>query len=194
MKPKNIKAHALMRYAQRVCKEHIINDRTFEAWKRDHAEKVPEIEAALKEDLYASDFVTAGAYEKNKKADFYINPKTMMTFVVIGENLVTCYHIDFGLDSTGNKKMLEVLLENLERNLIAEETFVEDTRERKEVAEAKLNIVNSEIKELNTKLDRAKGERAVQEQAIKNIDLEHKELLESIEAAKEKVVRSKLAV
>lgn len=183
-----------MRYASRVRKGHIINDRTWEQWKKNHIDELPEIERELKEEMCNAIFISTGAYDGNKKADFYINEERLMTYVISGENLITCYHIDFGLDRTGNKEILQVLIDNLERSISLEEDFDEKNKEKKENLETELIVLNAEIKELNAKLDRARGQKNSLEQELKNIDLEHKELLEVIEVAKEKIVRSKMAM
>lgn len=194
MTNKNITSHALMRYASRVKKGHVINERTWEQWKKNHIEELPEIERQLKEEIYKAIFIANAAYDGNKKADFYINEEKMMTYVIIGDNLVTCYYIDFGLDITGNKEMLQVLIDNLERSIQAEENFEIKNSDRKKEAEDELAVVNAEIKELNAKLERARGQKNKLEQELKNIELEHKELKEVIETAREKIVRSKMAV
>ncbi len=194
MKNKNITNHALMRYASRVFRGHIINERTWEQWKKNHRDELPEVERKLKEDMQKAEYIATGAYEGNRKADFYINEEAMMTFIVNEDNLVTCYHIDFGLDEVGNKEMLQVLLDNIERSELAEANFEENTREKKEKIIVRLNIATAEIKELNAKLERAREEKNIADQELKKLDLQHKELLATIETAKEKIVRSKMAI
>lgn len=191
---KNITNHALMRYCSRVCKGHVINDRTWEQWKKNHASEIAEIERQLKEEMHKAVFITNAAYDGNRKADFYINEEKLMTYVVVGENLVTCYQIDYGLDEIGNRAILKVFLDNLERSLEAEENYENATKENREKSIAELSIVEAEIKELNAKLERARGQKNKLDQEIKNIDLAHKELFEIIATSKEKIVRSKLAM
>ena len=48
MKEINITRHALMRYASRVYKYQIINDRTFDIWKKQNEDKVEGLEMDLK--------------------------------------------------------------------------------------------------------------------------------------------------
>lgn len=191
---KNITNHALMRYCSRVCKGYVINDRTWEQWKKNHASEITEIERQLKEEMHKATFISNAAYDGNRKADFYINEEKLMTYVVVGENLVTCYYIDYGLDEIGNRAILKAFLDNLERSLEAEENYENATKENREKAIAELSIVEAEIKELNAKLERARGQKNKLDQEIKNIDLAHKELFEIIATSKEKIVRSKLAM
>ena len=43
MKEINITKHAFMRYASRVYKYQIINDRTFDIWKKQNEDKIEQI-------------------------------------------------------------------------------------------------------------------------------------------------------
>lgn len=190
----NITKHALMRYASRVCKGHIINDRTWEQWKDIHRDEIPEIESKLKEELKSLEYITTAAYEHNKKAEFYINKNKMMTYVVSENNLITCYQIDYGLDEVGNKEILEVLLNNLSRALFIEENFEDMNRSRKTEINNNLILVNAEIGELNKRLEKLKGNKTELEQSLKNINLEKEEIKQNIEVAREKIVRSKMAM
>ena len=49
MKEINITKHALMRYASRVYKYKIINDRTFDIWKKQNEDKVEGLDKYFKE-------------------------------------------------------------------------------------------------------------------------------------------------
>src|SRR3712207_1381300 len=115
MKEINVTRHALMRYAARVYKAAGITDRTFDSWRKRHEQEAQELEKCLKLEFKQAEYVTTAQFEGHKKAEFYIRKDIMMTYVASGENLVTCYYIDFGLDDTGNREMLEVLFKNLRR-------------------------------------------------------------------------------
>lgn len=190
----NITKHALMRYASRVMKGHIINERTWDQWKERHKDELPEIEVKLKEELKNIEYITTAAYENNKKADFYINKDKMMTYVVFENNLITCYYIEYGLDEIGNKEILNALLNNLKRSLLAKESFEDNNREKRAELNNNLILINSEIYEINKRLERLKGNKLEIEQGLKNINLEFEEIKQNIEVASEKIVRSKMAM
>ncbi len=162
--------------------------------EKNHSEELPKVENMFRKELEDIRYISTAAYAGNKTADFYINEDTMMTYVVCGENVVTCYHIDFGLDDLGNKEMLQVLLNNLERSLKVEEEFEKKIKENKENLLSNLSVLDAEIRELNASLERAIGEQKKLEQELKNIDLGHREVKEVIEVAREKIARSKMAM
>lgn len=110
MKEINITKHALMRYASRVYKYQIINDRTFDIWKKANEDKIESLETDLKAEFQEAQYICTAAYDTHKKAEFYINKDKMMTYVVVGDNMVTCYPINYDLNDEGNRAILEVLL------------------------------------------------------------------------------------
>lgn len=194
MKEINITRHALMRYASRVYKYQIINDRTFDIWKKQNEDKVEGLETSLKAEFQGIEYICTAAYDTHKKAEFYINRDKIMTYVVVGDNLVTCYAIDYGLDDEGNRSMLKVLLKNLKRAEIEENNFEDKYFERKAEINNSIAIANAEITELNKKIEKIKGNKALLEQKLTNIGLEYQDIKTVIDVAKEKIVRSKMAL
>ena len=194
MKEINITRHALMRYASRVCKYQIINDRTFDIWKKQNEDKIEGLETDLKTEFQGSEYICTAAYDTHKKAEFFTNKNKMMTYVVVGDNLVTCYAIDYGLDDEGNRSMLKVLLENLKRAEIEENNFEDKYFERKTEINNSIAVANAEIAELNKKIEKIKGNKALLEQELTNIGLEYEDIKTVIDVAKEKIVRSKMAL
>ena len=69
----NISKHALMRYASRIYKYQIINDRTFDIWKKQNEDKVEGLETSLKAEFQGTEYICTAAYDTHKKAEFYIN-------------------------------------------------------------------------------------------------------------------------
>lgn len=194
MKEINITKHALMRYASRVHKANIVSDRTWDIWKKANEEKIQELETNLKIELGRLEYICTASYDKHKKAEFYINKDKMMTYVIVEDNLVTCYPIDYGLDAEGNRAMLKVLLENLKRAEIEENNFEDKYFERKAEINNSLAVANAEIAELNKKIEKIKGNKALLEQELANIGLEYEDIKIVIDVAKEKIVRSKMAL
>ena len=194
MKEVNITKHAFMRYASRIYKYQIINDRTFDIWKKQNEDKIEVLEASLKEEFKEARYINTAAYEGNKKAEFYINEQLLMTYVVVGDNLVTCYAIDYGLDDEGNRSMLKVLIENLKRAEIEENNFEDKYFERKTEINNSIAVANAEIAELNKKIEKLKGNKTLLEQELTNIGLEYEDIKTVIDVAKEKIVRSKMAL
>ncbi len=117
-----------------------------------------------------------------------------MTYVASGENLVTCYYIDFGLDATGNREMLEVLFKNLHRAIEEEENFEKENEEKIALLENSLAKVKADIAEYEAILAKLKEKKEIFEKERKLVDLERIELSETINNTREKIVRSKKAM
>lgn len=194
MKEINVTRHALMRYAARVYKAAGITDRTFDSWRKRHEEEAEELEKCLKLEFQQAEYVTTAQFEGHKKAEFYIRKDLMMTYVASGENLVTCYYIDFGLDDTGNREMLEVLFKNLRRAIEEEENFENKNETRVSFLKASLEKVKSDIAEYEAILAKIKEKKEIFEKELKLVELEKIELSETINNAREKIVRSKKAM
>jgi len=194
MKEINITRHALMRYASRVYKYQIINDRTFDIWKKQNEDKVEGLEIDLKTEFQGTEYICTAAYDAHKKAEFYINRDKMMTYVVVGENMVTCYPINYELDAEGNKAILNILLENLKRAKIAEDNFEDNYFKERDNLKQEKELIQAEIELLNSKLKKLQEKRAGIESRQLEIIGEQQELRNVIKVAEEKIVRSKLAL
>ena len=194
MKEINITRHALMRYASRVYKYQIINDRTFDIWKKQNEDKVEGLEMDLKTEFQGTEYICTAAYDTHKKAEFYINKDKMMTYVVVGENMVTCYPINYELDAEGNKAILNILLENLKRAKIAEDNFEDNYFKERDNLKQEKELIQAEIELLNSKLKKLQEKRAGIESRQLEIIGEQQELRNIIKVAEEKIVRSKLAL
>ncbi|CAL7896842.1 HTH merR-type domain-containing protein [Fusobacterium necrophorum subsp. funduliforme] len=194
MKEINVTRHALMRYAARVYKAAGITDRTFDSWRKRHEQEAQELEKCLKLEFKQAEYVTTAQFEGHKKAEFYIRKDIMMTYVASGENLVTCYYIDFGLDDTGNREMLEVLFKNLRRAIEEEENFERKNEERLAETKNSLSKVKADLAEYGAIINKLIEKQNIFENQLKLIELEKKELSETINNAREKIVRSKKAM
>jgi hypothetical protein len=194
MKEINITKHALMRYASRVYKYQIINDRTFDIWKKQNEDKIERLETDLKIELGRLEYICTASYDTHKKAEFYINKDKMMTYVVVGENLVTCYAIDYELDNEGNKSILEVLLNNLKRAKIDEDNFEDKYFKERDDLNRELELLKAETELLNSKLKTLREKQVKIEARQKEILGEQVEIRNIIKVAEEKIVRSKLAL
>ncbi|MDK4498561.1 hypothetical protein MVQ25_11275 [Fusobacterium necrophorum] len=194
MKEINVTRHALMRYAARVYKAAGITDRTFDSWRKRHEQEAQELEKCLKLEFKQAEYVTTAQFEGHKKAEFYIRKDIMMTYVASGENLVTCYYIDFGLDDTGNREILEVLFKNLRRAIEEEENFERKNEERVVETKNSLSKVKADLAEYGAIINKLIEKQNIFENQLKLIELEKKELSETINNAREKIVRSKKAM
>ena len=194
MKEINITRHALMRYASRVCKYQIINDRTFDIWKKQNEDKIEGLETDLKTEFQGSEYICTAAYDTHKKAEFFINKNKMMTYVVVGDNMVTCYPINYDLNDEGNRAILEVLLNNLKRARIDEDNFEDKYFKERDDLNRELGLLKAESELLNSKLKILKEKQVRIEARQNEIAGEQVELRNIIKVAKEKIVRSKLAL
>ncbi|WP_339001538.1 hypothetical protein KST09_11720 [Fusobacterium animalis] len=190
----NITKHALMRYASRVYKYQIINDRTFDIWKKQNEDKIEGLETDLKVEFQGSEYICTAAYDSHKKAEFYINKDKMMTYVIVGNNMVTCYPIDYELDTEGNRAILDVLLNNLKRARIDEDNFEDKYFKERDDLKQERELVQAEIELLNSKIKKLQEKKAGIENRQLEIIGEQQELRNIIKVAEEKIVRSKLAL
>lgn len=194
MKEINITRHALMRYASRVYKYQIINDRTFDIWRKANEDKIEGLETDLKAEFQGTEYICTAAYDTHKKAEFYINKDKMMTYVVISENMLTCYPINYDLSDEGNKAILEVLLNNLKRAKIDEDNFEDKYFKERDDLNRELGLLKAETELLNSKLKTLKEKQIKIEARQNEIAREQVELRNIIKVAEEKIVRSKLAL
>lgn len=194
MKEINITKHALMRYASRVHNANIVSDRTWDIWKKANEDKIEGLETDLKMEFQGTEYICTAAYDTHKKAEFYINKDKMMTYVVVGENMVTCYPINYELDAEGNKAILNILLENLKRAKIAEDNFEDNYFKERDNLKQEKELIQAEIELLNSKLKKLQEKRAGIESRQLEIIGEQQELRNVIKVAEEKIVRSKLAL
>ncbi|WP_261787436.1 hypothetical protein [Fusobacterium necrophorum] len=107
---------------------------------------------------------------------------------------MTCYYIDFGLDDTGNREMLEVLFKNLRRAIEEEENFERKNEERVVETKNSLSKVKADLAEYGAIINKLIEKQNIFENQLKLIELEKKELSETINNAREKIVRSKKAM
>lgn len=194
MKEVNITRHGLMRYASRVYKYQIINDRTFDIWKKQNEDKVEGLEIDLKTEFQGTEYICTAAYDTHKKAEFYINKDKMMTYVIVGDNMVTCYPIDYELDTESNRAILDVLLNNLKRARIDEDNFEDNYFKERNNLKQEKELIQAEIELLNSKLKKLQEKRAGIESRQLEIIGEQEELRNIIKVAEEKIVRSKMAL
>ena len=194
MKEINITRHALMRYASRVYKYQIINDRTFDIWRKANEDKIEGLETDLKAEFQGTEYICTAAYDTHKKAEFYINKDKMMTYVVISENMLTCCPINYDLSDEGNKAILEVLLNNLKRAKIDEDNFEDKYFKERDDLNRELGLLKAETELLNSKLKTLKEKQIKIEARQNEIAGEQEELRNIIKVAEEKIVRSKMAL
>lgn len=194
MKEINITKHALMRYASRVHKANIVSDRTWDIWKKANNDKIEDLEKSLKTESQVAEYICTASYDSHKKAEFYINKDRMMTYVIVGDNMVTCYPIDYELDTEGNRAILEVLSNNLKRARIDEDNFEDKYFKERDDLNRELELLKAETELLNSKLKTLKEKQARIEARQNEIAGEQVELRNIIKVAEEKIVRSKLAL
>lgn len=190
----NVTRHAIMRYAARVYSGQIITERTFDIWRNNNEDKVIEIEKLIKEEFARSEYITAASYDKHRKAEFYVNEEKMMTYIVADNNIVTCYKIDFELDEKGNKEIYMGFKNALKRALEEEENWELTSGAKIALSKNGIKLKNSEIEELETKLNRLRAEKKMLEAEQEHLLATSRELKAKIYSIREKLVRSKLAI
>lgn len=167
----NVTQHAIMRYLQRKLGETIVNDRTFEIWKKtsENSEQlIKESIIAIKEIVANSDLEIEGDFNNKKQLTrYFINTESVCVSCVKEQNIVTLYDIKFEpyYSTEVNRAILNALL--------LEFKVKKMNSDDKEKLLKELKIKNSlEIDFLNEEVKKKKSELQILEEKLKIITSE----------------------
>ena len=108
-----------MRYLQRDLGESIINDRTYETWKKTNTNSEDLIKIAaenINKQISEADCEIDGCFNQKKTPTRYvINLKEAAIYAIVDQNVVTYYEAKFEnfYSKETNKKILATLMEEL---------------------------------------------------------------------------------
>lgn len=173
-------SHAIMRLLQRKNQQTIINDRTFDTWKKtneDSTEQIKEAQEELKRIVETSDYTIKGNYDKKKEwCDYKINLAESSVVVIEESKIITIYDISFSESYSEklNRTMAEALLkEIIEKDLLAQAIEEKNKKQEREI--------NQEIDELEKEIKMLKEKTSILEKEKENkrqtIEIEKKKSL-----------------
>lgn len=189
----NITKHAIVRYFNRV-RGVMVTDINYDGWKNTHQDDIEEVNRELQGLLLTAEFITTGTYGIHKKASYYIQKETMLTFVISENNLVTLYKVDYGLDLIGNKEMLEVLINNYKRLLEEEENLQKKNQKEKQSLEYQEKMLGFAIQEAEAEVQKLRAKKKEIESKRATLRTSEQSIASKINTAREKIVLSKKAL
>lgn len=184
----NVTNHAIMRYLQRKYGVSIINDRTFEVWKRASEENEEEVKRAseeLKRLVLQAEINFDGDFNNKKtKTKYFININDISIICVKEENIITYYSAEFEnfYSKETNKKLLKALVEELIEKEIEVEELRRVTSEERIKNNKIINETNEEIKIKKTELQvlEEKLKKATSDNSFLNSKLDSEETILNI--------------
>ena len=167
----NVTQHAIMRYLQRKLGETIVNDRTFETWKKTNEcseQLIKEAIVAIKKIVLNSELELDGDFNSKKQpTKYFINTEAVCISCVKEQNIVTLYELKFEpyYSQETNRSILKTLL--------AEYKTKELNAKEKERIMKELKIKNSlETDFLNEEVKKKKTELQILEERLKIVTSE----------------------
>ena len=154
----NITQHALIRYLQRDLGESIINDRTYETWKKTNtnSEDLIKIAAAtINKQISEADCEIDGYFNQKKTPTKYIiNLKEAAIYAIVDQNVVTYYEANFEnfYSKETNKKLLKALIEEFLEKQEKHEVLKKQTDQKKQENNKKITELELEQKSRRTEL------------------------------------------
>lgn len=189
----NITRHALMRYISRRELSKVINDSTFDNWRREFPDKAEQYSALLLSEFDSDDtiFITERAFGTYKKAKYYVNTKTLMVFMVNEQNMVTCYCSDYGLGEELDRVILTSLLAGMTKKSNELDLYRSTASIRRSDAYDKIQCIKSSIAELDMQISAFKKAIKTQEAIMEEIDAQEKSLSSQLFGIISKIVKPK---
>lgn len=191
---KQFKQHAIFRYLSRKEGLPIINDNTFQVWKKQPG-NLEKYEKALKELSRIEskcDFrVEAKVGTDLKKTEYAINSEEQAIFAIDGNNVLTYYKLEYleEASKTSNLTIYKILLK--EYNAYKKKLDKHDELNSKKEFKAKSNIenLNADINLYEEKIKNLKYKRDMEKSILTDIEQEKEILKKSVDAVLLKIVK-----
>ena len=167
----NVTQHAIMRYLQRKLGETIVNDRTFETWKKTNEcseQLIKEAIVAIKKIVLNSELELDGDFNSKKQpTKYFINTEAVCISCVKEQNIVTLYELKF--EPYYSQETNRSILKTLHAEYKTKELSVKE----KERIMKELKIKNSlETDFLNEEVKKKKTELQILEERLKIVTSE----------------------
>ena len=154
----NVKQHAIMRYLQRKLGETIVNDRTFETWKKTNEcseQLIKEAIVAIKKIVLNSELELDGDFNSKKQpTKYFINTEAVCISCVKEQNIVTLYELKFEqyYSQETNRSILKTLLAEYKTKELSVKEKERIMKELKIKNSLETDFLNEEVKKKKTEL------------------------------------------
>lgn len=154
----NVTQHAIMRYLQRKLGETIVNDRTFETWKKTNEcseQLIKEAIVAIKKIVLNSELELDGDFNSKKQpTKYFINKEAVCISCVKEQNIVTLYELKFEpyYSQETNRSILKTLLAEYKTKELSVKEKERIMKELKIKNSLEADFLNEEVKKKKTEL------------------------------------------
>lgn len=154
----NVTQHAIMRYLQRKLGKTIINDRTFETWKKTNEcseQLIKEAIVAIKKIVLNSELELDGDFNSKKQpTKYFINTEAVCISCVKEQNIVTLYELKFEpyYSQETNRSILKTLLAEYKTKELSVKEKERIMKELKIKNSLEADFLNEEVKKKKTEL------------------------------------------
>lgn len=154
----NVTQHAIMRYLQRKLGETIVNDRTFETWKKTNEcseQLIKEAIIAIKKIVLNSELELDGDFNSKKQpTKYFINTEAVCISCVKEQNIVTLYELKFEpyYSQETNRSILKTLLAEYKTKELSVKEKERIMKELKIKNSLETDFLNEEVKKKKTEL------------------------------------------
>lgn len=154
----NVTQHAIMRYLQRKLGETIVNDRTFETWKKTNEcseQLIKEAIVAIKKIVLNSELELDGDFNSKKQpTKYFINTEAVCISCVKEQNIVTLYELKFEpyYSQETNRSILKTLLNEYKTKELSAKEKERIMKELKIKNSLETDFLNEEVKKKKTEL------------------------------------------
>ena len=154
----NVTQHAIMRYLQRKLGETIVNDRTFETWKKTNEcseQLIKEAIVAIKKIVLNSELELDGDFNSKKQpTKYFINTEAVCISCVKEQNIVTLYELKFEpyYSQETNRNILKTLLAEYKTKELSVKEKERIMKELKIKNSLETDFLNEEVKKKKTEL------------------------------------------
>lgn len=154
----NVTQHAIMRYLQRKLGETIVNDRTFETWKKTNEcseQLIKEAIIAIKKIVLNSELELDGDFNSKKQpTKYFINTEAVCISCVKEQNIVTLYELKFEpyYSQETNRSILKTLLAEYKTKELSVKEKERMMKELKIKNSLETDFLNEEVKKKKTEL------------------------------------------
>ena len=154
----NVTQHAIMRYLQRKLGETIVNDRTFETWKKTNEcseQLIKEAIVAIKKIVLNSELELDGDFNSKKQpTKYFVNTEAVCISCVKEQNIVTLYELKFEpyYSQETNRSILKTLLAEYKTKELSVKEKERIMKELKIKNSLETDFLNEEVKKKKTEL------------------------------------------
>ena len=154
----NVTQHAIMRYLQRKLGETIVNDRTFETWKKTNEcseQLIKDAIDAIKKIVLNSELELDGDFNSKKQpTKYFINTEAVCISCVKEQNIVTLYELKFEpyYSQETNRSILKTLLAEYKTKELSVKEKERIMKELKIKNSLETDFLNEEVKKKKTEL------------------------------------------